>query len=113
MPVIFATQQATRAIHIVFIAVVDPVAAGLVESIRRPEGNITGVTGLVPQLQTVLQGLEERLLRRLTPLSQCGSGSVIGSQSWPAHQHLGPRLSPFTCSWYPMFSCSQMPCSYS
>jgi putative ABC transport system substrate-binding protein len=37
-------QQATRAVPIVFVAVVDPVGAGYVATLSRPGGNITGFT---------------------------------------------------------------------
>jgi putative ABC transport system substrate-binding protein len=39
-----AVLQATRAIPIVFVQVVDPVGAGLVESLAHPGGNATGFT---------------------------------------------------------------------
>jgi ABC-type uncharacterized transport system substrate-binding protein len=39
-----AAQQQTRTIPIVVIGVADPLAVGLVKSVARPEGNITGVT---------------------------------------------------------------------
>jgi putative tryptophan/tyrosine transport system substrate-binding protein len=37
-----ALQRATRAVPIVFVAVIDPVGAGFVESMARPGGNTTG-----------------------------------------------------------------------
>jgi putative tryptophan/tyrosine transport system substrate-binding protein len=41
-PVIAALQQQTSTIPIVFVQVIDPVSSGLVESLARPGGNITG-----------------------------------------------------------------------
>ncbi len=46
-PVSRAAQQATSTIPIVMINVGDPVAAGLVKSLARPGGNITGLSNLV------------------------------------------------------------------
>ena len=43
-PVAQAVVQRTRTIPVVFINVADPVAAGLVKSIPRPGGNVTGIT---------------------------------------------------------------------
>src|SRR5262249_30297915 len=68
-PATLAARKATTAIPIVMISVTDPVGMGLVESLARPGGNVTGLTfgvGLdifsksleflkeaVPDLQTV------------------------------------------------------------
>ena len=45
-----AAKQATRIIPIVFVAVADPVGNGLVESLARPGGNVTGLSNLSEEL---------------------------------------------------------------
>ena len=49
-PAIRAAKQATKAIPIVMITQGDPVASGLVDSLARPGGNITGLTRLTQDL---------------------------------------------------------------
>ena len=43
-PAAFAIWQAARSIPVVFVQVVDPVALGIVASLARPGGNLTGFT---------------------------------------------------------------------
>ena len=43
-----AAKDAAGAIPVVFVAVADPIAAGLVPSLARPGGNVTGLSTLVP-----------------------------------------------------------------
>jgi putative tryptophan/tyrosine transport system substrate-binding protein len=43
-------KQATSTLPIVFIAVGDPVGSGLVTSLARPGGNVTGLSNIGPQL---------------------------------------------------------------
>ena len=59
MPAALAAKQATKTIPIVFATgtASDPVTSGLVTSLARPGGNVTGLTGLSPDL--VGKGLEQ------------------------------------------------------
>jgi ABC-type uncharacterized transport system substrate-binding protein len=58
-----AAKSATAAIPIIFMSGTDPVRAGLVQSLARPSGNVTGVTILAHDLETKRIGL----LRELIP----------------------------------------------
>ena len=62
-PATFAAKSATSSIPIIFGVGTDPVGVGLVQSLNRPESNLTGVTILTAEL------FEKRvdLLRELVP----------------------------------------------
>ena len=63
LPAIRAAKQATKMIPIVVVTSQDPVAAGLIDSLARPGGNITGVT----TLQRELSGKRLELLKEAVP----------------------------------------------
>ena len=64
---VFAAKSATTTIPIVMTSTTDPVGEGLVASLARPGGNITGLSGLANELNTkrleVLKDAVPRLSR--------------------------------------------------
>ena len=58
-----AARQATAVVPIVMMHAGDPVGAGLVQSLRRPGGNVTGTTSLNPEIV----GKLIELVRELNP----------------------------------------------
>jgi putative tryptophan/tyrosine transport system substrate-binding protein len=55
--------QATRAVPVVFVQVVDPVGAGFVDSLARPGGNVTGFT----PFEYAIAGKLLELLKEIAP----------------------------------------------
>jgi ABC-type uncharacterized transport system substrate-binding protein len=82
-----AAKNTTKSIPIVFLEVSDPVASGLVESLARPGGNITGFT----TISAVLSGKRLELLKETIPkLSRVAvlwnSQSPGSAQEWKESQ---------------------------
>jgi putative tryptophan/tyrosine transport system substrate-binding protein len=79
LPATLALEAATTTIPIVFTASDDPVKNGLVQSLRRPGGNATGVNPMM----TALEGKRLSLLHELIP-----NVSRIGVRSTQIHPML-------------------------
>jgi putative ABC transport system substrate-binding protein len=65
--VLNVTREITRQIPIVFIATSDPVGLGLIESLARPAGNLTGFmlyeVSVAGELVELIKEMEPRLAR--------------------------------------------------
>lgn len=62
-PATLAIKKATTSVPLVMVAVGDPVGTGIIESLGRPGGNITGLTSISPELD----GKRLELLREVVP----------------------------------------------
>jgi putative ABC transport system substrate-binding protein len=89
-PEIIVTSQSNPAITIhttapsiplVFVGLGDPVGLGLVESLAHPGGNVTGISGLVPE---GFAGKQLQLLKELVP--QASRIAVLIDPTMSAHQ---------------------------
>jgi putative ABC transport system substrate-binding protein len=96
---IAAFQQATRAVPIVFVGVIDPVGAGFVESLARPGGNTTGFTpfeyGISAKWLELLKEIDPRVTRAAVlrdPSIPSGIGQMAAMQG--AAASLGVELTP-------------------
>src|SRR5215471_9878708 len=81
-PTPLAAKKATSTIPIVMTNSVDPVGAGLVASLARPGGNITGNSGLSPELITKMLEILKDAVPKLTRVGHLRSrgGSVTELQ---------------------------------
>ncbi len=75
-----AVKAAAPTIPLVFVNVPDPVALGLVDSLARPGGNVTGVANLVPE---GFAGKLLQLLKELMP--QASRIAVLQNPTNPTH----------------------------
>jgi putative ABC transport system substrate-binding protein len=76
-----AAKNATTTIPIVFTSGADPVATGLVTSLRRPGGNISGISLLAAELATKRIELMRDLLPRARAVAMITNPAFPGSHS--------------------------------
>lgn len=83
LPAGLAAKAATQSIPVVFLTGSDPVASGLVPSLNRPGGNVTGIAFMFTRLGA--KNLE--LLRELAPKAR-----VVGVLINPSNPNAEPQL---------------------
>jgi len=83
-----ATKKATRTIPIVMVSSGDAVRLGLVASLARPGGNVTGLTMISPELSQKRLEILREVLPTLSHVGVlwCGGGEGIGDAEWTETQ---------------------------
>jgi hypothetical protein len=80
-PAVLTAKAAISTIPIVAVFVGDPVESGLIASLRRPRGNVTGISGIDASLEAKRLGLLHELVQRATTLAPepqlSGSGATV------------------------------------
>jgi len=86
-----AAKGATTTIPIVIASAPDPVAAGLVASLGRPGGNVTGLSSLSPELNTKRLEILKDAVPKLLRVGLCGSREAVWDRTSKG-KSLGLRL---------------------
>ena len=74
-----AAKEATATIPIVMAQDFDPVSTGLVASLARPSGNITGLATLYPEISGKQLELLKEIVPRLSRLATLGTSTIPGN----------------------------------
>src|SRR6516164_2851483 len=98
-----SAKAATQTIPIVFTANGDPISEGLVASLRRPGGNVTGITIFGPAAVTKRVQLMHQLVPQATTIAYLmnpnhPSGEIEMSAAQTAARSLGKEMSVFRAS---------------
>jgi putative ABC transport system substrate-binding protein len=96
-PSALAAKAATSSIPIVFSATSDPVRLGLVASLNRPAGNITGMSTLVPELAAKTIEIVKEMVPSTTTVAYLinpsnPSGQIVANEAQTAASPLGVRI---------------------
>ena len=83
-----AAKRATRTIPIVMVSSGDAVMQGLVASLARPGGNVTGLTMISPELSRKRLEILREMVPKLSRVGVlwCGPGEPLGESEWKETQ---------------------------
>jgi len=76
-----AARQATGTIPIVMVYAGDPIGAGLIQSLARPGGNVTGTTSMLPDLGGKQLGLVSEILPQASRVAVLFNPTNAGSRA--------------------------------
>ena len=91
-PAAEAARRATGAIPIVMVGAAEPVAAGLVASLVRPGGNVTGLSS---QLTPEIRAKQFQLLKEVAPRARVGvlrNSAVATPSGWKDYEAAGQAV---------------------
>jgi putative ABC transport system substrate-binding protein len=96
-PAALAAKQVTRTIPIVIVGVADPVSTGLIDSLARPGGNVTGVVNLAADLSGKLLELILEIDARIKRVAVLGNpdnpaATLISRENETAAHSLGLQV---------------------
>jgi len=92
-PAALAARTVTQTIAIVILSAIDPVRTGLVASLARPAGNITGLTTLAPDLSAKRVQLLKEMIPRLSRLAVLwNSANPANAAAWRETQEAARAL---------------------
>jgi putative ABC transport system substrate-binding protein len=91
-PAVLPARDATSTIPVVIVAAVDPIATGLVTSLARPSGNVTGLTAVFADLTGKRLELLKEMLPTLTRVALVSRPANPGHGQYIQQTKLAARL---------------------
>ena len=91
-PAVIPARNATSTIPVVFVAAIDPVATGVVTSLARPGGNVTGFTAVFSDLTGKRLELLKELLPSLTRVALVSRPANPGHNQYVQQTQMAARM---------------------